>query len=109
MLEHSQNIIKNPYFLLSQSNNYNNSDIYDNRLYQYLYIGEIVFFQKYIILKYRLGEYCVNFFLVIRGGRDWLIDRFFNRGSITSLETEIVTSCLKNKPIIDVTLSLRKK
>lgn len=63
----------------------------------------------YITLKYRGKRYCANFVLDIRGGWGWLIDKFFNRGSITSLQTEIIVYCSKNKPIIDTTLSLERK
>lgn len=109
MSECSQNITKNPHFLLSQNNNDNDSGIYDNRLYQYLYIDKMNFFPKHIILKYRWEGHCASFFLVIIGGRGWLMDRFFNRSFMTSLKIEIVALCLENELIIDVALSLEKK
>lgn len=43
------------------------------------------------------------------GGQGWLIDRFFNRGSMTSLKTEIVVPYSENELIIDAALLLGKK
>ena len=43
--------------------------MYDNRLHQYLYIDEIIFFQKHIILIHRQEKHCDSFLWVIRDGQ----------------------------------------